>query len=103
MENLKELSDYARENKKHTIAFVTGVPGSGKTFLGLEYVYGMETNHAVYLSGNKALIDVLTDALKSKAFVKNLHKIIGQYIDDEADDFNNNVIVFDEGQRAWNK
>lgn len=103
LENLKELSDYARENKKHTIAFVTGVPGSGKTFLGLEYVYGMETNHAVYLSGNKALIDVLTDALKSKAFVKNLHKIIGQYIDDEADDFNNNVIVFDEGQRAWNK
>ena len=35
LKNLKKLTDYARENKKHTIAFVTGVLGSGKTYLGL--------------------------------------------------------------------
>ena len=101
LENLKELTDYARENKKHTIAFVTGVPGSGKTYLGLQYVYEIEKFDSVYLSGNGPLVDVLTDALNSRVFVKNLHKIIDEYLRRGAYDFKTNVIVFDEGQRAW--
>lgn len=101
LENLKELTDYARENKKHTIAFVTGVPGSGKTYLGLQYVYEIEKINSVYLSGNGPLVDVLTDALNSRVFVKSLHKIIDEYLRSGAYDFKTNVIVFDEGQRAW--
>ena len=101
LENLKELTDYARENKKHTIAFVTGVPGSGKTYLGLQYVYEIEKVNSVYLSGNGPLVDVLTDALNSRVFVRSLHTIIDEYLRSGAYDFKTNVIVFDEGQRAW--
>lgn len=101
LKNLKELTDYARENKRHTIAFVTGVPGSGKTYLGLQYVYEIEKVNSVYLSGNRPLVQVLTDALKSRVFVKDLHKIIDEYLNRGAYDFKTNVIVFDEGQRAW--
>ena len=101
LENLKELTDYARENKKHTIAFVTGVPGSGKTYLGLQYVYEIEKIDSVYLSGNGPLVDVLTDALKSRVFVKSLHKVLDEYLRRGAYDFKSNIIVFDEGQRAW--
>lgn len=101
LEDLKELTEYARNNKKHTIAFVTGVPGAGKTYLGLQYVYDIEKSNSVYLSGNGPLVEVLTDALNSKVFVKNLHNIINEYIYSGALDFNANAIVFDEGQRAW--
>ena len=101
LENLKELTDYARENKKHAIAFVTGVPGSGKTYLGLQYVYEIEKVNSVYLSGNGPLVDVLTDALESRVFVRSLHTIIDEYLRSGAYDFKTNVIVFDEGQRAW--
>lgn len=104
---LTTITNYAREQKKHILALVTGVPGSGKTFLGLQFVYdvgrGEDRASSVYLSGNASLVSVLTDALKSGVFVKNLHKIVEEYLKNEAKDFSNNVIVFDEGQRAWDK
>lgn len=106
LECLKEITRYAKREQKHIVAMVTGVPGAGKTFLGLQYVYEIcdleETKcGAVYLSGNGPLVKVLTDALRSRVFVKDLHKIIVEYINSGANDFNDNVIVFDEGQRAW--
>ena len=101
IENLKKLTEYARDNKKHIMVLVTGVPGAGKTYLGLQYVYDIEKAGSVYLSGNKPLIDVLTDALKSKNFVRNLHTVINEYRRTGAPDFDKNIIVFDEGQRAW--
>ena len=104
---LKDISKYAEENKKHVVAFVTGVPGAGKTFLGLKYVYDIcedyENVNSVYLSGNGPLVAVLADALHSGVFVKDLHKIIKQYLMNGAPDFHNNIIVFDEGQRAWDR
>lgn len=99
--NLKNLTDYARDNQKHIIALVTGVPGAGKTYLGLQYVYDIEKVGSVYLSGNGPLVQVLTDALKSKNFVRNLHTVINEYRRTGAHDFDKNIIVFDEGQRAW--
>ena len=101
IENLKNLTEYARDNQKHIIALVTGVPGAGKTYLGLQYVYDIEKAGSVYLSGNKPLVEVLTDALKSKNFVRNLHTVINEYRRTGAPDFDKNIIVFDEGQRAW--
>lgn len=107
IECLNEISEYAKSNRKHVVAFVTGVPGAGKTFLGLKYVYDIcndyENVNSVYLSGNGPLVSVLTDALHSSVFVKDLHKVVIQYITNEAPDFNNNIIVFDEGQRAWDR
>lgn len=105
VECLTEISEYAEANKKHVVAFVTGVPGAGKTFLGLQYVYDIckssENVNSVYLSGNGPLVSVLTQALHSSVFVKDLHKIVIHYLQTGAPDFHNNIIVFDEGQRAW--
>ena len=104
---LEKTTLYAKKNKKHILALVTGVPGAGKTFLGLQFVYNVcENDHAVnsvYLSGNRPLVQVLTNALGSGVFVKDLFKVEDEYIRRGARDFNSNVIVFDEGQRAWDK
>lgn len=103
---LTEIARDAQENRKHVLAFVTGVPGAGKTYLGLQYVYDIcESNtyaNSVYLSGNSSLIRVLQDALNSKVFVKNVHTIVNEFISGKMNAFEKNVIVFDEGQRAWN-
>lgn len=105
LQNLCELTKYAKDNKKHTIAFVTGVPGAGKTYLGLQYVYDIKEQdgmvNSVYLSGNGPLVRVLTDALKSNVFVKDLHKVENEFLKNGSPGFSSNVIVFDEGQRAW--
>lgn len=103
LENLYKLTDYAKNNRKHMISFVTGVPGAGKTYLGLKYVYDIKKFNSVYLSGNGPLVQVLTNTLQSDVFVKDLHKIEKEFLDNDAWDFSNNIIVFDEGQRAWNK
>lgn len=104
---LKELTDDAKENQKHVLALVTGVPGAGKTFLGLQYVYDVcesnENANSVYLSGNGPLIKVLIDALNSNVFVKSIHTVVNEYIAGKAKGFNKNILVFDEGQRAWDK
>lgn len=105
LESLRALTAYAKKHKKHTIAFVTGVPGAGKTYLGLQYVYDICERdgqvNSVYLSGNGPLVKVLTDALNSNVFVKDLHKVENEFLRNGSPDFNSNVIVFDEGQRAW--
>lgn len=103
LENLYKLTDYAKNNKKHVISFVTGVPGAGKTYLGLKYVYDIKEFNSVYLSGNGPLVQVLTNTLQSNVFVKDLYKIEYEFLNERDRDFSNNIIVFDEGQRAWNK
>lgn len=107
---IKFLTDVtldAQKNKKHVLAMVTGVPGAGKTLLGLQYVYDIcasnENVNSVYLSGNGALIKVLSNALNSNVFVKNIHTVVNEYLAGKAGDFKKNVIVFDEAQRAWDK
>ena len=68
---LKVIDD-SKENNKKSICFVTGVPGAGKTLVGLDvaikqtYQNGnapVEDEGAVYLSGNGPLVAVLTEAL----------------------------------------
>ena len=71
--NLSETSDYifevakqAKEKKNKVICFVTGVPGAGKTLVGLNVsTQSMAREHvnAVYLSGNGPLVKILIEAL----------------------------------------
>lgn len=71
--NLSETSDYIfqvienAKNKQHkAICFVTGVPGAGKTLVGLNLATQStikEGANAVYLSGNGPLVKVLVEAL----------------------------------------
>lgn len=62
----------SKENKEKSICFVTGVPGAGKTLVGLDVAIRqtyqgkdkpVEDEGAVYLSGNGPLVAVLTEAL----------------------------------------
>lgn len=102
---LTEIARDAKENSKHVLALVTGVPGAGKTYLGLQYVYDIcESNehaNSVYLSGNGPLVKVLQDALNSKVFVQNVHTVVNEYNSGKMNCFEKNIVVFDEGQRAW--
>ncbi len=104
-ECLKRYVSQAQKEKKYILAIVDGVPGAGKTLLGIDLAY--ETyNEALnikstYMSGNGPLVAVLQDALKSDTFVKNIHVYLDQYTDDGAKDFDFNVCIFDEGQRTW--
>src|SRR5205085_1496988 len=84
------------------LAFVTGVPGSGKTLVGLRLVYERSTmeGKAAFLSGNGPLVDVLQDALRSSVFVKDLHKIVLGY-GKQGRMPREHILVFDEAQRAW--
>ena len=63
-----EIIDYARNNGKKCICFVTGVPGAGKTLVGLDVVAksldDKSKGLSVYLSGNGSLVKVLREALK---------------------------------------
>ena len=67
-EKIYEIIDYARRNKKKCVCFVTGVPGAGKTLVGLDVVAkSLDSDSdglSVYLSGNGPLVEVLREALK---------------------------------------
>ena len=66
-----QIIDQSKALNKKSICFVTGVPGAGKTLVGLDvaikqtYKNGEldKENGAVYLSGNGPLVAVLTEAL----------------------------------------
>lgn len=112
---------------KKAICFVTGVPGAGKTLVGLN----VATRHAkagelhsVFLSGNAPLVAVLQEALvrdqlrrkeeagetvrrgqissSVKAFVQNVHHFRDEYLEDTGAP-SDHIAVFDEAQRAWDR
>lgn len=99
---LKEIVKSSQENSERSLVFVSGVPGAGKTLVGLQFVYeeSNQDSQAIFLSGNGPLVEVLRDALKSKAFVSDLHAFIKSY-GTTSKIPRQNVIVFDEAQRAW--
>ena len=99
---LKEIAQWAEDNSGRALAFVSGVPGAGKTLVGLQFVYDKsdQSSQAIFLSGNGPLVEVLRDALKSKAFVSDLHAFIKSY-GTTSNVPRQNIVVFDEAQRAW--
>lgn len=114
----------ARVRKRKAICFVTGVPGAGKTLVGLNIatsgVNAEDEEHAVFLSGNGPLVEVLTEALardakarhpsagmdderrKAQAKIQNIHKFRDAAIIDIHRPPVDRVVIFDEAQRAWN-
>jgi hypothetical protein len=124
---IEELVDEARSRRRKLICFVTGVPGAGKTLVGLNIATRRrDTNqptHAVFLSGNGPLVAVLREALtrdevarrKSegirvrkgkvgesvKAFIQNVHHFRDDALIDAGPPAEH-VAIFDEAQRAWN-
>lgn len=69
----------SKTNREKSICFVTGVPGAGKTLVGLDVAVRqtyqgsdkpVEDEGAVYLSGNGPLVAVLNEALAKDNFKK---------------------------------
>lgn len=87
---LLDVIEHSRQNNQKSICFVTGVPGAGKTLVGLnvaiEQSKRCRDDMAVYLSGNGPLVRVLTAALaKDKAERENCKRSdakreVGQFI-----------------------
>ena len=124
---IDDIIDQAMTNNYKVICFVTGVPGAGKTLVGLNVATrhqreeGQPT-HATFLSGNGPLVEVLSEALarddfdrrkekgeqvrkgKIRAKVKTFIQIVHHFRDEALKDPeppDDRVVIFDEAQRAW--
>lgn len=121
-----QVIESARLQRRKAICFITGVPGAGKTLVGLDvatkHMDASNELHSVYLSGNGPLVKILCEALtrdeiaraKSKsvrlrvgetrkaveAFIQNVHHFRDAYLVDEKPPVDH-VVIFDEAQRAW--
>jgi hypothetical protein len=124
---LEALILRARERNEKIICFVTGVPGAGKTLVGLNVATTHrddDDTHAVFLSGNGPLVALLREALTRddvarrklrgerrtkaeaakpvKAFIQNVHHFRDEALRDAERPPVDRVVIFDEAQRAWN-
>lgn len=125
---INNIIETAKRDNKKSICFLTGVPGAGKTLAGLnianERMKADEDEHAVFLSGNGPLVDVLREALtrdevatskqngepltkkvaaiKANAFIQNIHHFRDDNLISKKAPVEK-VVVFDEAQRAWAK
>lgn len=87
---LLELINQAKANSEKYLCLVTGVPGAGKTLIGLTVatLHQKEDsldmcldNRSVYLSGNRPLVIVLREAIAKDAYnreVERLKKELGR-------------------------
>lgn len=97
LKSATQIADNAKRSNSHHLILITGVPGAGKTYLGLRLAY--ELNRAVYLSGNGPLVDVLQETLQNKSFVQGLYNYKRSFQKGEV--LTDHVLIFDEAQRAW--
>ncbi len=120
---INKIIDYSKANNRKSICFITGVPGAGKTLAGLNIAVERqkiaEDEHAVFLSGNGPLVDVLQEALarddakrnhisrkeasrKVKEFIQIIHHFRDDAISVDTPPVEK-VAIFDEAQRAWDE
>jgi hypothetical protein len=125
---IESLIQRARTRNEKIIIFVTGVPGAGKTLVGLNLSAshrGKDDSHAVFLSGNGPLVAVLREALTRddvarrrqegkrvtkkeaskpvKAIIQNVHHFRDEYLRDRDKPPSDRIVIFDEAQRAWSR
>ncbi|MEI6611108.1 MAG: DUF2075 domain-containing protein, partial [Deltaproteobacteria bacterium] len=133
--NLSQTSDAvssiirsSKENSRKSICFVTGVPGAGKTLVGLHiattHIDKSNDLYSVFLSGNGPLVAILREALardkvkrekakgrkikkgaamsEVKMFIQNVHNFRDNCLIELDTPPIEHVALFDEAQRAWN-
>jgi len=118
----------SRAHSQKSICFLTGVPGAGKTLVGLniatQHIGKNSDLYSVFLSGNGPLVAILREALardkvrreqeqgrtakkgaarsEVKAFIQNVHHFRDECLVDDSRPPVEHVALFDEAQRAWN-
>jgi len=126
-EAISEVIRTSREKSCKSICFVTGVPGAGKTLVGLNianrHINKEDKLYSVFLSGNGPLVAILREALardkvrrekekgtrfkkstalsEVKMFIQNVHHFRDDCLKDTKPPIEH-VALFDEAQRAWN-
>ena len=127
-EAISRIIRSSREERRKSICFLTGVPGAGKTLVGLniatEHINKASDLYSVFLSGNGPLVDILREALardkvrqekelgkkkrkgevmsEVKMFIQNVHHFRDDCLIDPSRPPIEHVALFDEAQRAWN-
>lgn len=117
----------AKSRSQKAICFVTGVPGAGKTLVGLDaatkHIERRDELYSVFLSGNGPLVAILQEALardkvrqerlrgrvvrkgaalsEVRAFIQNVHHFRDECLVDAERPPVEHVAIFDEAQRAW--
>lgn len=125
-ELIDSIVEKSRDMRRKSICFVTGVPGAGKTLVGLDvanrHLDRDSATHSVFLSGNGPLVAVLREALardsveraeqdgrvvrkgnarrEVETFIQNVHHFRDEYLRDTGAP-PDHVVLFDEAQRAW--
>ena len=125
-DEINKIIEHSKINNQKSICFVTGVPGAGKTLVGLNIAIersdAQAGEHAVFLSGNHPLVIVLQEALardkvtqakecgerlkkdsalrETKAFIQEIHKYRDSFIGNDIKPIER-IAIFDEAQRAW--
>ena len=130
-ETSNAISDIIRDSREKghkSICFVTGVPGAGKTLVGLNiattHINQDNDLYSVFLSGNGPLVAILREALARdkvrhekergniikkgealsdvKMFIQNVHNFRDECLVDAQRAPIEHIALFDEAQRAWN-
>jgi hypothetical protein len=123
---IDEIIEMSRNQRAKSICFVTGVPGAGKTLVGLNiatrHIDKESELYSVFLSGNDPLVAILREALardkvrherehgrklkkgavlsEVKMFIQNVHHFRDECLTDAGPPIEH-VALFDEAQRAW--
>ncbi len=126
-DTISKIINNSHDNSQKAICFVTGVPGAGKTLVGLNIANSHTDSkselYSVFLSGNGPLVAVLREALardavaqkrqkgkrlkkgearsRVKQFIQNVHNFRDECLRDAKPPIEH-VALFDEAQRAWN-
>jgi hypothetical protein len=127
-DSIDDIIRRSRDGNCKSICFVTGVPGAGKTLVGLNTATKHQNKedglYSVFLSGNGPLVAILREALardhienqrvsgitvkkgearsRVRSFIQNVHHFRDECLVDETRPPIEHVALFDEAQRAWN-
>jgi hypothetical protein len=127
-ESVDDIIRASRDGSFKAICFVTGVPGAGKTLVGLNTATKHQDKddglYSVFLSGNGPLVAILREALardnienekargvivkkgearsRVRSFIQNVHHFRDECLVDQNRPPIEHVALFDEAQRAWN-
>ncbi|MGO9455039.1 MAG: DUF2075 domain-containing protein [Candidatus Binataceae bacterium] len=121
-EMLVQVIKEARQERRHVICFVTGIPGAGKTLTGLDVVHDPDlradsASAGIFLSGNGPLVKIVRESLvisqtargrrrgecehEVSTFIQNVHTFLTYYLSKPNEFPHEHLVVFDEAQRAW--